>query len=423
MKKCLLLIGFLLFSVAVFCQDFEDYFIDKTLRINYLHIGDADSEAVRVVAFFSGNQWTGTRVSLVEPTRLGDVLLEVFDSVSNKLIFSRSYSCLFNEYRTTERALSESAEFQESVNIPFPKNTVKLVLSSFDRKKEVSKLYDAYFNPKLADVQEFTKEYSTLDLHIGGNPKRCLDILFLPDGYAKSDAKKLHADMKRFADYIMKCAPYRDLKNRVNIRAVEAYSDESGITNPLANVMKSTLFNSSYNSIDVDRYLMCLNVWKMHDVADDAPYDILVLIANSSKYGGGGIYNFYATVNSDHNFADYVIVHELGHTVAGLADEYFSSEVSVTNYYPEGIEPVEPNLTTLVDFDSKWKSMLPDSVPVPTPDIKFYDNKLGVFEGGGYQTTGVFRPWRNCTMKNPIYDNFCPVCLRAIENAIFYFSE
>jgi hypothetical protein len=161
----------------------------------------------------------------------------------------------------------------------------------------------------------------------------------------------------------------------------------------------------------------------MNEIADDAPYDAILIVANSSKYGGGGIYNFYATVNSDGEYSDYVTVHELGHSVAGLGDEYFDSEVSVRDFYPEGIEPVEPNLTTLVDFDQKWKHLLPNEINIPTPDTEKFNNLLGVFEGGGYVAKGVYRPWRNCTMKDKVYNGFCPVCKETFSKVFEYYSN
>ena len=229
--------------------------------------------------------------------------------------------------------------------------------------------------------------------------------------------------MERFANYVLNCSPFSEHKDKINIRAIEGYSEESGITDPNSKIYKKTLLNCSFNTIDLDRYLMCLNIFKMHDIAEDAPYDIIILICNTPKYGGGGIYNFYCTVNNKGEKSDYVIVHELGHLLAGLVDEYFSSEVSVRDYYPEGIEPVEPNLTTLVAFEKKWKYLIDPETPIPTPDKKQYNNVLGVYEGGGYVAKGVYRPWRNCSMKDPLYNNFCPVCQKAIIETFEYYSK
>lgn len=423
MKRYVILWVFLISVLGLNAQHFEQFFVDKTLRINYLHIGKNDSEKIVIDSYYAGEGWTGTRAHLVEEQRYGDMLFEVFDATSKKLIFSKDYNCLFTEYRSTERAETEVGKFEECMLLPYPKAKITYRISSYTRSHKKTILYEGEFDPQKETVKPFTKEYKVLDLHKGGKPEECLDILFLPDGYSQNEKKLLKADMKKFADYIINCAPYSEYKKNVNIRAIEGYSEESGITDPNANIYKKTLLNSSYNVIDVDRYLMCLNVWKMHDIAEDAPYDLIVIVANSPKYGGGGIYNFYATVNSIGQYSDYVIVHELGHLFGGLADEYYNSEVSVRDFYPETIEPAEPNLTTMIDFSSKWKEMLPEGTPVPTPDTKEYDGKLGVFEGGGYVAEGVFRPWRDCTMKDIKYDNFCPVCHKVLTEKIKKFSK
>lgn len=407
-------------------QHFDSFFINKTLRINYMHIGNINTEALKIDHYTAGGTWNGTRQYLIEPNHYGDIMVEVFDSVSNKLIFSRSYSCLFTEYRTTEKGMSLEAAMEESVNIPFPKKTVLLKFTSYDRKRQGTELLSQYFNPESATVTPMCKQYKTMNLHIGNTPDKAIDILFIPDGYAKSDAKLLKHDMKRFASYVMNCSPYKEMKNKVNIRAIKGYSEESGITQPQNNIFKKTLVNTAYNALDLDRYLMCEGVWHLNDVADDAPYDAIVIICNSEKYGGGGIYNFYCTVYNHGQYPDYVIVHEMGHLIGGLADEYYTSEVSVQDFYPSGVEPVEPNLTTLVDFDSKWKKMLPEGTIIPTPvtgkDTPEYD-ELGVYEGGGYVAKGVYRPAQHCTMHQIRYNDFCPVCKKTLEEVLEYYAR
>lgn len=409
-----------------YAQHFDQYFVNKTLRIDYLHIGNFHQESLEIDHFTAGGTWNGTREYLIEPHNYGDITVEVYDSLSNKLIFSRSYSCLFTEYRTTERGMTEIDSMEESVNIPFPKNTVRLKFTAFDRKRVPTTLSISYFNPRTSATEPMVKENKVMTLHKGNSPDKAIDILFIPDGYAKSDAKLLKKDMKRFASYVMKCTPYKEMAKKVNIRAIEGYSEESGITQPQNNIYRKTLVNCTYNALDLDRYLMCPGVWNLHEVADDAPYDVIVIICNSEKYGGGGIYNFYCTVYNHGDYPDYVIVHEMGHLIGGLADEYYTSEVSVQDFYPAGIEPVEPNLTTLVDFDSKWKKELPENTQIPTsPAVKGtpeYD-QLGVYEGGGYVSKGVYRPTMHCTMHQISYNDFCPVCRKALEEVLDYYSK
>jgi len=427
MKKisCTLLV--ILFALGfASAQHFDQYFINKNLRVNYLHIGNFTNESLKIDHYTAGGTWNGTRQYLIEPNSYGDIMIEVFDSVSNKLIFSRSYSCLFTEYRTTEKGQVEEASMEESINIPFPKNTVLLKFTSFDRKRNGAELLKQYFNPQTTPTVPLSKQYKTMNLHIGNKSDKAIDILFIPDGYAKSDAKLLKHDMKRFASYVMNCSPYKEMKNKVNVRAIKGYSEDSGITQPQNNIYKKTLVNTAYNALDLDRYLMCDGVWHLNDVADDAPYDAIVIICNSEKYGGGGIYNFYCTVYNHGEYPDYVIVHEMGHLIGGLGDEYYTSEVSVQDFYPAGVEPVEPNLTTLVDFESKWKNMLPEGTPIPTPvtgkNTPEY-NRLGVYEGGGYVGKGVYRPAQHCTMHQIRYNDFCPVCKKTLEEVIDYYAR
>lgn len=420
------LFTFVFFLDMAFAQHFDQFFENKNLRVNYLHIGNLTQEALKIDHFIAGGTWNGTRQFLVEPNMYGDIVVELFDSVSNKLIYSRSYSCLFTEYRTTEKGETEIASMEESVNIPFPKQTVKLRFTAYDRKRVGTVLSESYFNPITTPTEPLIKKYQTMNLHIGNTPDKAIDILFIPDGYAKSDAKLLEKDMKRFASYVMNCSPYKEMKNKVNIRAIKGYSEDSGITQPQNDIYKKTLVNTAYNALDLDRYLMCMGVWNLYDVADDAPFDAIVIICNSEKYGGGGIYNFYCTVYNHGEYPDYVIVHEMGHLIGGLGDEYYTSEVSVQDFYPSGVEPVEPNLTTLVDFDSKWKNMLDENTPIPTPvtgkGTPEYD-KLGVYEGGGYVAKGVYRPAQHCTMHQIRYNDFCPVCKKTLEEVIDYYAR
>lgn len=132
-------------------------------------------------------------------------------------------------------------------------------------------------------------------------------------------------------------------------------------------------------------------------------------------------YNFYAMGTADNPRTPVVFVHEFGHSFAGLADEYFSSEVAYQDFYNLKYEPWEPNITTLVNFDAKWKDLLPTNTPIPTPLDDAHKDKAGVFEGGGYIAKGIYRPMDHCMMRD--YAPFCPACSRAILKMIDYFTD
>ena len=149
--------------------------------------------------------------------------------------------------------------------------------------------------------------------------------------------------------------------------------------------------------------------------------DQFYLVVSRSLWCGGVMLNFVPREAADNPRTPVVFVHEFGHSFAGLADEYFSSEVAYQDFYNLKYEPWEPNITTLVNFDAKWKDLLPANTPVPTPLDDAHKDKAGVFEGGGYIAKGIYRPMDHCMMRD--YAPFCPACSRAILQMIDYFTD
>jgi hypothetical protein len=246
-----------------------------------------------------------------------------------------------------------------------------------------------------------------------------VDVVLLPEGYTKDQKDLFMDDCRKFSDGFFAYAPYSQNKNKFNIRGVWAPSKDAGPDIPGDNVWNNTRLNGSYYTFDSERYLMIDDYQIVRDVAGNAPYDYIYILANTDKYGGGAIYNFYGISAAHHETeAGKIYIHEFGHLFAGLGDEYVGG-VEYSDFYPTGVEPWEPNLTTLVNFDRKWKNMLPEGTPVPTP-AKFRNTEtLGVYEGGGYVSKGVYRPWINCLMNNlHTIDVFCPVCSKSIQETI-----
>ena len=157
----------------------------------------------------------------------------------------------------------------------------------------------------------------------------------------------------------------------------------------------------------------------VHDCLTNIPYEHIIILANTDEYGGGGIYNLYTLTTAGHKQFRPVVVHEFGHSFGGLADEYFyGNDDPMENLFPDGTEPWEQNITTLTDFDAKWADMIPASVPQPTPPSMAAECPVGLYEGGGYRTYGVYRPAADCRMRTNTSSGFCPVCVRAIERII-----
>jgi hypothetical protein len=422
MKKISLILVLALCMGLVNAQEvkFNQYFALKTLRIDYRHSGNLKTDTIEFSKAHYYANWAGTMSQLIDPFNFGANRVELYDSASNTMIYSRGYSNLFEEWRTTAEGKIKTESFEETLLVPMPKKTVKVAIQRRERDGKYSLLSAFYLNPSNIELSTVAKAKQMV-LHRGGKSDKCMDLTFIADGYAISDSTKLKEDFQRFAGYYLNCKPYNKLKRAINIIGVLSYSEESGITDPISSTQRKSAVGCTFNSIGSDRYLMTTQMWKLHDCVESAPTDAIVIICNTPKYGGGGIYNYYATVAAGCAQGNFILVHETGHSIAGLGDEYYTSEVSTEDFYPLNIEPWEPNITTNVDFGKKWKWMIAKETPVPTPCESKYENTVGLYEGAGYMAKGIYRPWQNCTMKEIKYDGFCPVCQNAILRMVEYY--
>ncbi len=256
------------------------------------------------------------------------------------------------------------------------------------------------------------------DYIINGSLEKKIDIVFLADGYTIEEMGKYRKDVDRFSNVLFSTSPYKENTDKFNIRLVESVSEESGTDIPMDNVWKNTALKTTYNTFGSERYLTTLSNFIVRDYAGVVPYDYIYIIVNSSKYGGGGVYNHINVVSSDDKFSPFVFIHEFGHGFAGLADEYYTSSVSYQDYYNLNVEPVQPNITSLINFEKKWKDLIDNDIPIPTPVNSENIDKIGVYEGGGYVSKGIYRPYIDCMMKSKTAKEFCPVCKKAIKYAI-----
>lgn len=422
MKRLLVLL--ILLSAFSSQAQFRKYFTGLTLRVDYYHSGSVDVEYYVDDERIREGPWAGPRKNLVDPFDYGSYRFMVYDSASNKLIFSRGYSTLFFEYRSTEEAKSQCGNYPESILLPWPRKTVRIEFESRNKQQAWEKQHELIFNPSKSEVHSVRNSfYPSQALLKSGPPKKKVDLVFLPDGYTDSEMDAFREDCEKFMGWLFDTDPYGEYRDKFNIWMVMAPSEESGTDIPQDSVFRNTLLNCSFDTFGSDRYLTTADFKSVRNLAANAPYDQIVILVNSEKYGGGGIYNFWAISTADHINSDLVFTHEFGHAFPGLGDEYYDAEVAVQDLYPTDVEPWEPNLTTLVDFDAKWKDMLPPGTPVPTPATEDWKGKTGVFEGGGYVAKGVYRPYLDCSMNVIKFNNFCPVCKRATAEMIEYFCK
>ena len=403
---------------------YDLYFTNQQLRIDYYIFGNSDTCYYALDKYVMEPVWGGTRKHLVDSLGYGDYLVEVLLHDSDIVIYSRGYCNLFGEWQSTSEAQSVIKGFNESVIIPYPKEDVDVVFYMRNYDGVFIEKMHLNVNPNDYFIQNAPENnYSVFNVYGDYAPEKAVDIVILPDGYSEDEMGKFVNDCNFFKECLFSYEPYNTYKDRFNIRAIMAPSKDSGISVPADDVWKNTAVGCSFYTFDSERYCMSTNNQAIRNLAGMVPYDQIYILANTSKYGGGGIYNFYCVSSTDDSFSSDVIIHEFGHGFAGLGDEYYDSSTSYEEFYNLSIEPWEPNLTTLVDFDRKWKDMLKKKTPVPTPEEEKYVDEVGVFEGGGYEPKGMYRPKMDCLMKTFKGDTFCEVCQKAIEKMILYYTE
>jgi hypothetical protein len=465
---------------------FDDYFVDKTFRIDYFHIGDANSEMITIDRLYSYGTWAGSLKNLKDNFNNGKYYLKIYDAATGKLIYSKGFDTYFGEYKTSDAGMKGIKKaYHESAIIPQPKKTVKFSLERRNEENNLVEFFSTEIDPNDYLVVKDKAEDKTVKVFESlksGDPHIKADIAILAEGYTAQEESKFKEDLKRFTDTFFKLEPYKSLKNNFNIYGVFKPSAESGSDEPDAAIFKNTVLSTTFCSLGSERYLLTEDNKTMRDIAAHVPYDALYIMVNHKRYGGGGIYNLFCTFTADNQWCEYLFLHEFGHSFAGLADEYYTSDVAYNDFYPRGVEPVEPNITALVNNELKWKNDSTPGIEVPTPwekanydslDLvwqakrrelnkriaelkrtnspadeirdteekynrldkehnnetnayleksKFY-NKVGAFEGAGYASKGLFRPMLDCIMFSKGTKPFCKVCEQRIKEVILHYSE
>ena len=420
--KLFLICGMICNTLIGYAQiNFDTYFENKTLRIDYLMGGDAEHQNIFLKELKEEPHWGGSKTNLVDKFGYGSFRLKLFDVDSGKLIYSKGFNSLFQEWQTTAEAKELQRAFYQVNVMPYPKNPVRFVLEARKWDGKMQQIWEYKIDPDNYFIGEEKPIQIPYTKVMGdGDPAKSVDIAFIAEGYTASEMEKFRADVKRVAGYILDIPPFDKYANRFNIYALESESEESGTDIPGENIYKNTAVNTTFYTFDVPRYLTTFDIKVLHDISANVPYDQIFVLINTDRYGGGGFYNYYSSCSADNSLTYEVSSHEFGHGFAGLADEYYNSATAYEEYYNLQVEPWEPNITTLVDFNAKWKDMLHESVPVPTPRTDQYKETLGVFEGGGYMAKGIYSPVQDCKMKSNNVKHFCPVCEQAVEQVILF---
>ena len=451
--------------------DFDRFFEDKTMRVDYYHTGIKTQEIISLDQIREEPIWAGSKVNLIDTLNLGKYLFKVFDAKTNQMIYSRGFSSIYGEWETTDEAAKRIwRTFSESVRFPYPRGPVQLAIAVRDEGGYFKDIFSTVIDPgsHYVNREPPASDVQVISVQKKGKPEKKVDLLILGDGYTGDEMDKFRADVDRFVKDLFDVSPFKERRNDFNVWAIEVVSQDSGPDQPHLGIFRKTALGCSYNTFGSPRYMLTFENKAFREIAANAPYDQLYFIVNSNQYGGGGIFNLYSTTythaekEAESWWPDYVFVHEFGHSFGGLGDEYYSSSIAYTDFYSPGVEPWEPNVTAAKDLEHlKWNDLVDKDLPVPTPwDKEEYDKldaerrslkkddpdyekkltditqrlsdflkhhehagKVGLFEGSGYVSEGLYRPSIDCRMFTKSLVGFCPVCRRAIERMIDFYTE
>ena len=406
---------------------------EKTLRVDYVFSGTDKATEISLERLYSFDGWAGRTVNLDRVPVKGNGQISMTDVATGKVIYMQSFSTLFQEWKTTEEATKLRKAFENTFLLPMPSAKAAVKVELYDFFGNVCASLNHIVDPSDILIKRMKPEPAPHRYLLkSGSPQEKIDVAIVAEGYTKEEAEQFYKDAQVAVDAILAHEPFGKYRDRFNFVAIALESKDSGVSVPREGLWKDTAVGSNYDTFYSDRYLTTSCVCKMHDALCGIPYEHLVILANTDTYGGGGIYNSYTLTTALHKDFKPVVVHEFGHSFAGLADEYYYDDQFVEYYYPDS-EPWEQNITTLFDFESKWDDMLPKIIQIPTPvegnvweKIKAGtkpESIVGVYEGAGYQSKGVYRPYPDCRMKTNAAESFCPVCQRAIARIIEFYTE
>lgn len=433
MKRIFILL-LLTISLNAVAQDFKQYFDDATLRIDYIFSGNAKHQAIAVDELYRLPHWFGKHERLSELPIEGNGQITVRDHRTQKVIYRNSFSTLFQEWLTYDEAKKPSSKSFENVFlVPYPKDSADVTVELRNNRREVTVSMTHLVAPRDILIRHMGERnvtpYETLQQ--AADPSRCIHIAYIAEGYTEAEMPVFIKDCRIAMEALFAHEPFKSMRQRFNIIAVKASSAESGTSEPSKGIWKNTALHSHFDTFYSDRYLTTLHLKDLHNWLAGTPYEHIIVLVNTEKYGGGGILNSYNLSMAHNDYFKPVVVHEFGHSFAGLGDEY-AYEKETINMYPTDVEPWEPNLTTLVDFHGKWENLINKKTPIPTPQPADLDKpnarrdkwKIGAYEPAGYAQHGVYRGFPDCRMRTNVHPEFCPVCTQAITRLIqFYTGE
>ena len=293
-------------------------FASGALRIDFLHAFRSGKETFTATNLRHEPAWAGPSARLSEDIGWGDYRLSVYDVRSEELLFRDGFD-------SSVSAESEASATRISVRCPLPYDEFRAVVEKRRTHTVFQRVWERSVLPTPREIDRTAPRVSTVvDVLTENGPSAAkVDLAIVAEGYTESEYGKFTADAKRAMDYLFAVEPFRTRMGDFNVRAVFAESKQSGVTDRHFGIDRDTVLRCAYGSGGAERTLESTDVRLVGEAAAAAPADFVLVLANSRRYGGSAYFRGPAVVAIDSAFARYLVLHEIGHVIAGLAEEYY----------------------------------------------------------------------------------------------------
>ena len=281
---------------------------------------------------------------------------------------------------------------------------------------------------ELAEEPDVGIDYEIDALVESGPPRDRINVAILGDGYTATERSEFEGDAQAISDALIGTSPFKEHADLFNIRTIWTPSNESGAgydcnhgnaDDDCVQKFRDTPFETTFvipalgDQYDfptddiTDRVAMPLQLAKIYELASLAHYDEIILISNTDKFSGfAGLYIAVVTNYDDRDRFVETAVHEVGHTLGLLGDEYTNPIDPCMDNEPA--IPLPANIGRLEGDAVKWDEWFSGDTPIPTPSYLSHRHDVGAFQGA-YNCDHLVRPADNCKM-NSSREEFCSIC-------------
>ena len=279
-RTTLLLTVLLLLPCRLIAQDFGDYFIDQTLRLDYIFSGNASTQDISLLAYYKIPGWYGKRHRLAETPMKGNGTITVRDLATGRVIYKHPFSSLFQEWLSYPQAQESGRRAFENVSlIPMPKQPVEVSLELRNSRHDVIASMTHRIDPNDILMTPLGEQgilpYTTLQAP--KDSSRAIHIAFVAEGYTEDEMEDYLADARKAVESIFGHEPFKSLRDRFSIIAVRSPSAESGASIPSKGIWRDTALGSHFDTFYSERYLTTLHLRKLHDLLAGTPYEHIII--------------------------------------------------------------------------------------------------------------------------------------------------